>query len=57
MSFWHFKFFFQAAQSGTLQGKVTEKYLIDLLEQLSEKKQDTKITVLSFFYSKDFWGL
>jgi len=28
---------------------VTEKYLIDLLEQISEKKSETKITVLSLF--------
>jgi programmed cell death protein 5 len=35
----------KAAQNGTLQGKVTEKYLIDLLEQISEKKSETKITI------------
>lgn len=34
-----------AAQSGQLGGKVNEASLINLLDQISEKQQHTKITV------------
>ena len=44
------------AQSGQIRDKVSEKQLIDLLEQLTDKS--TKITILSKrFDDDDFWNL
>jgi DNA-binding TFAR19-related protein (PDSD5 family) len=34
----------KAAQTGQLRGKVTEKQLQDMLEKLSENRQETTVT-------------
>lgn len=43
-------FFFKMAQNGALQGKMTEPQLINMLDQISEKKSEPTIKV---FFKKN----